>query len=598
MKRADAAAGSSLLGTGVGRARFELGRSTDEADFESDRQDLIDAIDAVHAAEDMRIDELMLSEVQLAALRATNDLARDTAIARATGLENTFTTQRIDNEMDVAEAAAEAAQAQIDAGNEAVDAAIAAKEELAAAEAKRAADEMKAAEAAAVAAERQAQRESNAAAGLLQTGVGQARFDLGLSGSEGEFEANRIALINATNAFYDNELANINKLELSEIELTDLRTANELKRQQALSRATTATNSFTTARIAGEERAADEIERIRDAAIDAEMDRQRAIDGLRDDALENQRDRADALVDLEQDTQDRIADIQRNANRSREDIEREFQDAYQDIQRQRVFENLSDDEATSQLLELGRERNRDLRDLGTRSGRRREDVGIRQGRGERDINTEAQEQLTAIQMQTAELQSLTAITEGETAMMNVGLLETQSQTAITASVTAMTDSETAGINAETAIVSTEATQRFGVVAETNEMAATSLLAAGATLQDAANLVGFTEATANLNLAAMALSGIRTDFQSTFGAFGSVLTQAISLITSPQGNLQPIAIAGQTTPAGTPNTATPPTMVAVFNIDGKEVADAIAVPMGDNLAKRQGTRRTVVSGGRP
>ena len=39
------------------------------------------------------------------------------------------------------------------------------------------------------------------------------------------------------------------------------------------------------------------------------------------------------------------------------------------------------------------------------------------------------------------------------------------------------------------------------------------------------------------------------------------------------------------------------MIAVFNIDGKEVADAIAVPMGDNLAKRQGTRRTVV-GGRP
>ena len=107
------------------------------------------------------------------------------------------------------------------------------------------------------------QRESGAAAGLLQTGVGQARFNLGLSGSEGEFEANRIVLINATNAFYDNELARINELERTEIELTDLRRANELKRQMALSRATTLTNSFTTDRIKGEEDAADAAERSR-----------------------------------------------------------------------------------------------------------------------------------------------------------------------------------------------------------------------------------------------------------------------------------------------------------------------------------------------
>ena len=81
------------------------------------------------------------------------------------------------------------------------------------------AEAMRAADAAAAEAERQRGRESNAAAGLLQTGVGQARFDLGLSGSEGEFEANRIILITATNAYYDNELARINELELSEIEL-------------------------------------------------------------------------------------------------------------------------------------------------------------------------------------------------------------------------------------------------------------------------------------------------------------------------------------------------------------------------------------------
>ena len=130
----------------------------------------------------------------------------------------------------------------------------------------------KAAEAAEVAAERQRGRESDAAAGLLQTGVGQARFDLGLSGSEGEFEINRqgLPILNAANAYYDNELARINELGLSEIELDDRRKANELNRQMALSRAITTTNSFTTARVRAEERALDEIERMRDDAINAE----------------------------------------------------------------------------------------------------------------------------------------------------------------------------------------------------------------------------------------------------------------------------------------------------------------------------------------
>ena len=64
---------------------------------------------------------------------------------------------------------------------------------------------------------------------------------------------------------------------------------------------------------------------------------QSEIEGLRDDAFDNEERRQQRLVDLEQDTQNRILDIQRNANRSREDIERDFQDAYEDIQRQRVF---------------------------------------------------------------------------------------------------------------------------------------------------------------------------------------------------------------------------------------------------------------------
>ena len=104
---ADGNAERSLLGTGVRSARFELGRAGSENEFELDRQTLLLSIVAVHAAEDARIDDLMLGEIQVAALRKANDLDRDMAIERAIGLENTFTTERIENEMDVAEAAAD-----------------------------------------------------------------------------------------------------------------------------------------------------------------------------------------------------------------------------------------------------------------------------------------------------------------------------------------------------------------------------------------------------------------------------------------------------------------------------------------------------------
>ena len=416
-RTADSNAQRSLLGTGVSSAVFDLRESGSEGEFEANRQRAILLTVAYYAAENERINGLKGSETELAALRDANDLARRIALGRLTGLENTFTTQRIKNEMSVAEAATEAAEAAIAATEKRAAAAMKAAE--AEAEAQR-----RAAEAAEVAAERQRGRESDAAAGLLQTGVGQARFDLGLSGSEGEFEINRQGLIVATNAYYDNELKRINELGLLEIELDDRRTANELKRQMALSRAFTTTNSFTTARVRAEERALDEIEDLRDKAIDAEMDRQRAIDNLRDDALDAERDRADDLVDLAQDTQDRITDILRNANRSKEDIERDFQDAYQDILRQRGEGTLTTDAATSQLFGLGRERNRDLRDLDITTGRRQEDVGIREGRQGRDIQADASAELTAIQQETAALTTESAGIERMTAEMNATTAET------------------------------------------------------------------------------------------------------------------------------------------------------------------------------
>ena len=50
------------------------------------------------------------------------------------------------------------------------------------------------------------------------------------------------------------------------------------------------------------------------------MRTQDRIEDLRDDAFDNEERRQQRIVDLEQDTQDRITDIHRQANQSREDI--------------------------------------------------------------------------------------------------------------------------------------------------------------------------------------------------------------------------------------------------------------------------------------
>ena len=208
--------------------------------------------------------------------------------------------------------------------------------------------------------------------------IRQARFNLGGATSEGEFDTLFGVLQTAVNDFYDGEERRIRALGLSVEETTRLIDENDLNRREELRGLERITNTF------AEDR------------IDTEMRVQMEIEGLRDDALDNEQRRQQRLVDLEQDTQNRILDIQRNANRSREDIERDFQDAYQDIQRQRVFGEITDEEASSRLQELGRERLRDLRDIDIRTGRRQEDVGIRQGRSVAEIEATATATATAI----------------------------------------------------------------------------------------------------------------------------------------------------------------------------------------------------------
>ena len=296
----------------------------------------------------------------------------------------------------------------------------------------------------------------NPLAGLRSTArlaanqVRRSRTALGQATSESDFETRRVDLIQSINAAYTAQIALLDALGLSEADYQDRFEDAEDARDAALTRATNTVNTFAQARIKGEEDTAKAAQDAADDAIEAAERsaretmqiaerQQRAIDDLRDDALDAERDRADALVDLAQDTQDRILDIERDANRSREDIAQDFLDDNADLRRAFIedqgdvadafsrgdFDRQEADRRISDIsrgfienqVGLQRERDRDLRDLDIRTGRREEDVGIRTGRQATEIDETAQDRLTSIQQQTAELESQTAVANAEAAMM-------------------------------------------------------------------------------------------------------------------------------------------------------------------------------------
>ena len=212
--------------------------------------------------------------------------------------------------------------------------------------------------------------------GAFSSLIDTAQFLLD-NATEADFGTRRQNLITAINTFYDERIAFINGLDLSDTDRMNMLEVVRISRTIALDAIPEMHESVT-------------------ERLEMERELQAEIKDLRDDAFDNEERRQQRLVDLEQETQNRILDIQRNANRSREDIERDFQDAYQDIQRQRVFGEITDEEASSRLQELGRERLRDLRDIDIRTGRRREDVGIRQERSEAEIEASAMATANAI----------------------------------------------------------------------------------------------------------------------------------------------------------------------------------------------------------
>lgn len=230
---------------------------------------------------------------------------------------------------------------------------------------------------------------------LLENAIARARFNLTGATTEQGFEDARRTLIRAINAFYDNELKRIDELALSETELENLRQDNQLLREQALRRATTAQNEFTRDRLRDEENAQAEIEQLREDAIAREARRQDEIEEVRDARIENETDRLERLADLQEDHnrrmlaleeqfQEDLDDLRRDRNQTAEDIHREYQRDIEDLQTEtarRLFDEEfgalstdqrqqleSDNTYQRELFDLNRQLGRDAQDFQTEFG--------------------------------------------------------------------------------------------------------------------------------------------------------------------------------------------------------------------------------------
>ena len=271
-------------------------------------------------------------------------------------------------------------------------------------------------------------RTSNA---LLQNALQRAQFNLTGATSESDFETRRRELLRFIKEYYDAEKARIDGLMLSESQLRDQQEDTEFARQRALQQATDATNRFAEDRIQTEERLQDRIEDLRDDAVENEADRQQALQDL----AESHQDR---LTDIEEDGIRRREDLQRESQRSLEDLRREFQEDQFDVGAQLDRGEITREEAEQQISDLTREFLRDSGDLQRRQRRALEDQGIREERQQEDaaegftksqqqIETEARATATAIQ--TALTPLLTEQQTGEVAEKQVAAADKQIEAA-------------------------------------------------------------------------------------------------------------------------------------------------------------------------
>ena len=336
--------------------------------------------------------------------------------------------------------------------------------------------------------------------GAFDSLINTAQFLLD-NATEGQFSTRREDLITAINTFYDERIAFVNGLDLSNTDRANMLEVVSIQRNIALNAVPQMHQSV--------------VERL-----ELEKELQSDIADLRDQQVENEQDRLDALADLqerhnekilelEEKLQEDILGLRRDRAERAADIETEFQRDVEDL-RTRIardlfgddvisFADLSEDqqgqvEASTEyqrrLFDLEQERNRDRQDLNTEFGvLRPESTGafeyylqaLQRGElSEQDIlsvfgrrgldqytqfnqtTTDAGEDLTADTADVnaeAEAQA-TALTEALTP-----LLTQQKATADTAATTAEIESTTADTAATTAEIAATTADTAATTAE-------------------------------------------------------------------------------------------------------------------------------------
>ena len=166
---------------------------------------------------------------------------------------------------------------------------------------------------------------------LAANQVRRARTGLGQATSESDFETRRLVLIEKVNDAFTTQITLLDALGLSEADYQDRFEDAEDTRDAALTRATTAVNTFAEARIKGEEDAAEAAQDAADEAIKATERataenlriterHQRAIDDLRDDAVDAESDRLQRIEDLTARHLDRVLGLQLGFSRDLDDL--------------------------------------------------------------------------------------------------------------------------------------------------------------------------------------------------------------------------------------------------------------------------------------
>ena len=147
--------------------------------------------------------------------------------------------------------------------------------------------------------------------GQLSSLVDTAQFLLD-NATEAEFATRRENLITAINTFYDERIAFINGLDLSDTDRANMQEVVRIQREIALGEIPQMHASVT-------------------ERLELERELQDEIADLRDDSIEAEADRLETLADLQERHNQRIVDLEEELNRDLEDLRRDrFDDARED----------------------------------------------------------------------------------------------------------------------------------------------------------------------------------------------------------------------------------------------------------------------------